>query len=98
MSAQDPIAGPLPGDPGIPGAQRLAGKVAIVTGAGSRTAGPDGPVIGNGRATAIVLAWALSLAWMIWLVVVAWRMKDLEPRRLADEGGGRSDAIYTTPH
>jgi NAD(P)-dependent dehydrogenase (short-subunit alcohol dehydrogenase family) len=56
MSAQDPIAGPLPGDPGIPGAQRLAGKVAIVTGAGSRTAGPDGPVIGNGRATAIVLA------------------------------------------
>jgi NAD(P)-dependent dehydrogenase (short-subunit alcohol dehydrogenase family) len=56
MSAQDPIAGPLPGDPGIPGAQRLAGKVAIVTGAGSRTAGPDGPVIGNGRATAIMLA------------------------------------------
>jgi NAD(P)-dependent dehydrogenase (short-subunit alcohol dehydrogenase family) len=56
MSAQDPIAGPLPGDPGLPRAQRLAGKVAIVTGAGSRTAGPDGPVIGNGRATAIVLA------------------------------------------
>ena len=30
--------------------------VAIVTGAGSRPAGPDGPIVGNGRATAIVLA------------------------------------------
>ena len=26
----------------------------------------------------IVLAWALGLAWMIWLVVVAWRMQDPE--------------------
>ncbi len=25
---------------------------------------------------AIVLAWVLGLAWMIWLVVVAWRMRD----------------------
>ena len=25
---------------------------------------------------AIVLTWVLSLAWMIWLVVVAWRMQD----------------------
>mgnify|MGYP000931003138 CR=1 FL=1 len=56
MAAREPIMGPLPGDPGMPQAQRLAGKVAIVTGAGSRTAGPDGPVVGNGRATAIVLA------------------------------------------
>ena len=56
MSARDPNAEPLPGDPGLPQAQRLAGKVAIVTGAGSRPAGPDGPVIGNGRATAITLA------------------------------------------
>jgi hypothetical protein len=39
---------------------------------------------------AIVLAWVLSLAWMIWLVVVAWRMPD------ADEGGGRSDALRTS--
>lgn len=35
---------------------------------------------------AIVVAWVLGLAWMIWLVVVAWRMKDSEPGRLADEG------------
>jgi NAD(P)-dependent dehydrogenase (short-subunit alcohol dehydrogenase family) len=56
MSAREPTAEPLPGDPGLPRAQRLAGKVAIVTGAGSRPAGPDGPVIGNGRATAIMLA------------------------------------------
>src|SRR5262245_2541862 len=56
MSAREPNAEPLPGDPGLPRAQRLAGKVAIVTGAGSRPAGPDGPVVGNGRATAITLA------------------------------------------
>lgn len=39
--------------------QRLAGKVAIVTGAGSRTIpGPDGETdgVGNGRATSVVLA------------------------------------------
>jgi NAD(P)-dependent dehydrogenase (short-subunit alcohol dehydrogenase family) len=40
----------------MPQAERLAGKVAIVTGAGSRPAGPDGPIIGNGRATALMLA------------------------------------------
>jgi len=56
MSAREPNAEPLPGDPGLPQARRLAGKVAIVTGAGSRPAGPDGPIVGNGRATAIVLA------------------------------------------
>jgi hypothetical protein len=27
---------------------------------------------------AIVLAFVLDLAWMIWLVVVAWRMQDSE--------------------
>jgi hypothetical protein len=42
---------------------------------------------------AIVLAWVLSLAWMIWLVIVAWRMPDAEPHRLADEGEGHPDAI-----
>ena len=56
MSMPEPHAEPLAGDPGMPQAQRLAGRVAIVTGAGSRPAGPDGPIIGNGRATAIMLA------------------------------------------
>jgi hypothetical protein len=32
---------------------------------------------------AIVLAWVLGLAWMIWLGVVAWRMQDSAPHRLA---------------
>jgi NAD(P)-dependent dehydrogenase (short-subunit alcohol dehydrogenase family) len=44
----------LYGDPGAPSARRLDGKVAIVTGAGSRPA--DGPIVGNGKATAILLA------------------------------------------
>ncbi len=46
---------------------------------------------------AIVLAWVLALAWMIWLVVVAWRVQDSAPRRLADGGGGRPDATRTSP-
>jgi len=35
---------------------------------------------------AIVMAWVLNLAWMIWLVVVAWRLQDSE---LGDEGVDR---------
>ena len=46
----------------------------------------------------IVLAWVLDVVWMIWLVIVAWRMQESEPRRLADEGGGRPDAIQTSSH
>jgi Domain of unknown function (DUF4386) len=42
---------------------------------------------------AIVLAFVLDLVWMIWLVAIAWRMRDSEPRRLADEGARRPDAI-----
>jgi hypothetical protein len=45
---------------------------------------------------AIVLAWVLSLTWMIWLVVVARRMQDAEPHPLADEGWSRPDAIHTS--
>jgi NAD(P)-dependent dehydrogenase (short-subunit alcohol dehydrogenase family) len=56
VSAEEPRRTPLAGDPGMTSAKRLTGKVAIVTGAGSRTAGPDGPVVGNGRATSILLA------------------------------------------
>ena len=37
------------------------------------------------QSVAIVLAWVLSLVWMIWLVVVAWRMQGSEP---ADGGRG----------
>jgi hypothetical protein len=45
---------------------------------------------------AIVLAEVLDVVWMSWLVVVAWRMQHSEPRRPADEGGGRPDAIHTS--
>ncbi len=34
---------------------------------------------------AIVLAWVLNLAWMIWLVGAARRMQDSESRLLVDE-------------
>ena len=44
----------------------------------------------------IVLAWVLGLAWMIWLVVVAWQTQNSAPHRLADAGGGRPDAIHTS--
>jgi NAD(P)-dependent dehydrogenase (short-subunit alcohol dehydrogenase family) len=56
VSPREPGIEPLAGDPGFPQARRLAGKVAIITGAGSRPAGPEGPIVGNGRATAIVFA------------------------------------------
>jgi hypothetical protein len=46
--------------------------------------------------TAIVLGEVLNAVWMIWLVVVAWRMRDAAPRRLADAGEGRPDAIHTS--
>jgi hypothetical protein len=42
------------------------------------------------QSVAIVLAWVLSLVWMIWLVIVARRMQDSE---LADDSVGRPAAI-----
>jgi Domain of unknown function (DUF4386) len=45
---------------------------------------------------AIVVAWVLDVAWMTWLIVVAWRMGDSEPGRPAPEDGGPSDAIHTS--
>jgi hypothetical protein len=45
---------------------------------------------------AIVLAEVVDVVWMIWLVVVAWRMQELEPRRVADEGVVRTDPIQVS--
>lgn len=55
----------------------------------ARVAGTEG--FTPTQTIAIVLAWVLNLAWMIWLVVVARRVQDLEPRRLANERVGRAD-------
>ena len=55
MSQGEP-ATRLFGDPGFPPARRLAGKVAVVTGAGSRPAATGEALIGNGKATAILAA------------------------------------------
>lgn len=41
---------------------------------------------------AIVVSWVVNLAWMIWLVVVAWRARHVEPSALDDGSGGRRDA------
>ena len=42
---------------------------------------------------AIVLAFVLDLVWMIWLIVVAWRMQGSQPRRQPDQGVGHPDAV-----
>jgi hypothetical protein len=74
--------------------------IALLMGLSGLTYLVQGWVVGSEGFTqtmsiAIVLAEILNAVWMIWLVVVAWRMRDAAPRRLADAGGGRSDAVYT---
>ncbi len=56
MTAVRTEPAPMAGDPGLPKARRLAGKVAIVTGAGSRPAETDVRIAGNGKAMAILFA------------------------------------------
>ena len=46
----------LLGDPGLPNAQRLAGKVAVVSGAGARPFEGEPDIVGNGKAIAITFA------------------------------------------
>jgi hypothetical protein len=47
------------------------------------TPGQDSLAVDRTHTILILAAWVLSVAWMIWLVVVAWRVRDSEPRRLA---------------
>ena len=56
----------------------LSGLTYLVQGWVVGSEGFSGP-----HTTLILLAWVLSLAWMIWLVVVARRMQDSGARRLA---------------
>jgi hypothetical protein len=72
--------------------------IALLMGLSGLTYLVQGWVVGSEGFTqtmsiAIVLAEVLNAVWMIWLVVVAWRMQDPAPRRLADAGGGRPGAI-----
>jgi hypothetical protein len=69
--------------------------IAFLMGLSGLTCLAQGWVVGSEgfsptESLAIVLTWALSVAWMIWLVVVAWRMPDAVPGRLADDGAGRA--------
>lgn len=45
---------------------------------------------------AIVLAEVLDVVWMVWLLAVAWRMRDGDPQRMADQDGGRL-AVHSSP-
>ncbi|MCE3555460.1 hypothetical protein LWC33_28940 [Pseudonocardia sp. RS11V-5] len=47
-------------------------------------AGTDG--FTHAHDVTIVLAWALNLAWMIWLAVVAWRARDVDAVSAAPDG------------
>jgi hypothetical protein len=65
-----------------------------------RLPGLDGPLGSEGFSGThdilIVLAWVISLPWMIWLVVVAWRIQDSRPVAWPDEGVGRTAATSPT--
>ena len=76
--------GGLYGDPGPPAGRRLTGKVAIVTGAGSRPAAVGEALVGNGKATAITFAREGAR-----VVLVDERLEWAEETRriVADEGG-----------
>lgn len=69
----------------------LMGLSALVWLAQGWVSGTEGfsPAMSN----AIILGELLDVVWMIWLVVVAWRMQRSAPRRLADEGLVRPAAI-----
>jgi hypothetical protein len=68
---------------------RIARPIAYLMGLSGLAYLVQGWVVGSQgfsgtHTTLILLAWALSIAWMIWLAVVAWRMHDSQARRLAD--------------
>ena len=84
----------------------VARPIAVLMGLSGLTCLAQGWVVGSEgfsgtESIAIVLTWVLSVAWMIWLLVVAWRMQEAEPAslRLAAEVGGRPgaiDAVHTS--
>jgi hypothetical protein len=76
--------------------------IAVLMGLSGLTYLVQGWVVGSEgfsqtMSNAIVLAYVLDVAWMIWLLVVAWRMHDSEPlsRGPTDGGGGHPDALHT---
>jgi hypothetical protein len=56
----------------------LSGLACLVQG---WVVGADG--FSGTHSTLIVVTWVLSLAWMIWLVVIAWRTRESQSHRVA---------------
>ena len=76
---------------------RLPRPIAYLMGLSGLTYLVQGWVIGaegfsGTHSTLILVAYVFSLAWMIWLLIVAWRMKDMEARRPAGVGVNRPAA------
>jgi hypothetical protein len=70
----------------IMGATGVPRPIAYLIGLSGVTYLVQGWVVGSEgfsrtHTTLILVAWALTLAWMIWLVVVAWRMPDSDESR-----------------
>jgi hypothetical protein len=47
---------------------------------------------------AIVVAELLDIVWMVWLLVIAGRMQDADPRRPVADGRGGPNAIHTSSY
>jgi hypothetical protein len=82
---------------------RVTQAIAVLMGLSGLTYLAQGWVVSTAgfsgtESIAIELAFVLDLVWMVWLVIAAMRMRDAAPRRLADDGMGRPDAISMASH
>jgi NAD(P)-dependent dehydrogenase (short-subunit alcohol dehydrogenase family) len=89
MSTHEQAGSGLYGDPGFPQGRRLEGRVAVVTGAGSRPSGAAEPIVGNGKATSILFARAGARVALL-DAEVAWAE---ETRRIIAAEGGEAIVV-----
>lgn len=89
MNTHEQAGSGLYGDPGFPRGRRLEGRVAVVTGAGSRPSGAAEPIVGNGKATSILFARAGARVALL-DAEVAWAE---ETRRIIAAEGGEAIVV-----